>query len=112
MQYKVVRSLQTRDAVDPGADVAVDGTLLVADRPVAKWQQDHSRYGYDSCSLTPAFHNGAQAWVLSQSWCAESPYSASGTQDLILDFEAGVKRICELDLWDGIFSATQESVAA
>jgi len=100
MYYQEYYVLQSRGAIDPGPDEKIEGTLLVGEEPILHFYDNQSSYGEDSVYLFAAFHHGGRCWLKRAVWDAASGYSASGTQETIIDFEAGVKLLIER----GVFS--------
>lgn len=99
-EYAEWRALQSRVAVDPGPDEAVEGSLLVGTEPAMEFVDNQSSYGCDNVSIFPAFHNGARCWVRREDWEPAFGHSASGTQEFILSFEDGVKLFLEHGMFE------------
>lgn len=99
VQYTEWRSLQTRDAVNPGPNQEVEESLLVATQHVLSFYANQRSYGEDEVSIFPAFHKGERCWVRREVWCPAWGYSASGTQETILSFEEGVKLFIQWEVF-------------
>ena len=50
MLFKEKQTLSTRGPVDPGPDEETS-TYLIGESPLARWEDNHSQYGCDCCSL-------------------------------------------------------------
>ncbi|HYU72935.1 MAG TPA: hypothetical protein VEL31_09665 [Ktedonobacteraceae bacterium] len=100
VQYVEYRKLECRDAINPTAPEEVEGTLLVGTRPALEFESNYSQYGNDYVKIFPAFHNGQRAWLERAVWCPAYGYSASGTQEYILSFEAGMKLFLERGVFE------------
>lgn len=95
VQYVEYRELECRGAVDPAPSEQVEGTLLVGTKPALQFYDGQTQYGEDRVSIFPAFHNGIRSWLRREVWEAAGHYSASGTQEFVISFEAGVKLFLE-----------------
>lgn len=89
------KTLRQRDTTRSIEDIDVEGILLVGDAPALTYSDRHGTSGHDDVELYPAVYNGNRAWLERRCWSAASPYSAYGTEDTVLLFEAGVKRFLE-----------------
>jgi len=54
------------------------------------YKDRHSVAGHDEVELYPAIHNGQRAWLQRRCWSAAVGYSAYGTEEFVIDFQAGV----------------------
>lgn len=106
MKFEVRDVLQSRGPIEGNPPEEVE-SLLVGESSVACWQANHGRYGHDQCSLFPAWSNGERAWLLQEVWCASSGYSAWGTRESILEFQAGVAALAQHGKWEPIFGQPQ-----
>ena len=103
MKFIEVHTLSRRDAIRQLPPVEVDGNLLVGERHIADWEEDHSQYGHDQARLFPAWYDGKRAWLLRKDWIAAFGYCAEGTETQILGFEEGVRLVLSLGLFDQLF---------
>ena len=99
MLFKEKQTLSTRGPVDPGPDEETS-TYLIGESPLARWEDNHSQYGCDCCSLYPIWQDGERRFLLRKSWAPEENYTASGDEEEIITFEEGVKLLCEKGCWD------------
>lgn len=88
--YARIHTLQTRGPIEGMPDREVDGVLFSADQSILDWEGAHKDAGHDQFTLWPAYHNGAQCWILSRRWVAAHGYSAWGTQTDIIPLEEGI----------------------
>jgi|SRR5580693_239962 hypothetical protein len=95
INYREVAELRCRGAVSQEEPEAPKGLLLVGDVVALEFSGPASSLGSDGCTLKPAVYEGKRAWMLTRRWYPGHGYSASGTEDVVLDFEAGVKILCE-----------------
>ena len=95
VHYVELDTLENRGAVDSAPSSEVEGTLLVGTQHVLRFESGQSSYGNDIVYIFPAFHNGERAWLKRAVWSPAYGYSASGTQESIVSFEAGVKLFLE-----------------
>jgi hypothetical protein len=98
--YTEYRELACRGAVDPEPSVAVEGILLVGTEPALEFYDNQSSYGEDSVSLYPAVLNGERSWLKRSEWQASHGYSATGTNECVIPFEAGVKLFLERGVFE------------
>jgi hypothetical protein len=107
IEYIEWHTLQSRGPVDPAPDEPVEGILLVGTKPALHFYGNESSYGEDSISIFPAIHDGKRCFVKREVWCPAGHYSASGTQEFIISFEAGVKIFLERGIFE--FDLPQEA---
>ncbi|GHP00707.1 hypothetical protein KSF_107540 [Reticulibacter mediterranei] len=100
VKYEEWHTLQTRGAVDPGHDEAVEGSLLVGEASVLQFTANQSTYGEDTVFIFPAFHKGERCWVKREEWSAAYGYSAAGIQETVISFEEGVKLFLERSVFE------------
>lgn len=86
-----IHTLKCRGPVEGEPDREVEGVLLSTENPVLAFDAGHRDTGHDHCELWPAFHNGAQCWILTRDWRAASGYSAWGVASSILPLEEGIR---------------------
>ena len=103
-KFVEVRTLAQRGAVNSLPPIEVEGNLLVAEFPIADWEEGHSQYGHDQARIFPAWYNGERAWLVRKDWIAAFGYCAEGTEEQILSFEKGVFLIMSLGLFDAFHS--------
>lgn len=96
-QIKYVRifTLQCRGPIDSMPDRPVDGILLSAETPCLTFHDNHSQAGADLVALYPAFHNGAQCWIRSETWQPAHGYSAIGITSEVIPMDEGVRILVE-----------------
>lgn len=97
MKFLVKRTLEQRGPIESEGCIEVEGTLLVSENPIISYYEDHRREGCDAVALYSAFYNGERAWLKDATWCANSPYCASGTEEIILDYKEGIDILVERD---------------
>lgn len=95
--------LMTRGAVNQLPPDDVDGTLLVGNRIIARWDDRHSQYGHDDVTVRPAFHNGVRAFFVTRDWCPAHGYCAEGISNVVYTLEEGVKLLIEHSYFDALF---------
>lgn len=108
MTYSMKRTLERRDAIDPIEPADVEGVLLVGNRMVLEYEDEHTQYGCDVVQIRPAIHNGKRVWVARYIRSAAYGYSASGTYEEILEFEAGAALLAERECFT--FATEDESI--
>lgn len=99
VQYIERYELQNRGAVDPAPSSEVKG-LLVGTRAALEFTEGQSAYGEDYVSIFPAVYNGNRAWLKQAEWSPAYGYSASGTSEVILSFNEGVKIFLERGVFE------------
>jgi hypothetical protein len=93
--YREKRTLAQRGPVESREDYELPTPVLVGLDSVLRWTEDERDTGHDSCLLFPAWSDGKRAWVVRRDWCPAWGYSASGTEEEVIDFEAGVCLLIE-----------------
>ncbi len=93
MNFKEQKTLLRCGPIDQQPDEAVNGTLLVAEEQLVSWEQDHSQYGYNRCSLRAAIQNGERGFLLRKVWQACGHYSAEGTSEHFLPLQQGLESL-------------------
>jgi len=99
LRFVEQNTLKTRGPVDSQPDEECE-MFLRSETSVLRWESGHSRAGYDVNDLFPAWIGGKRGFMLRRMWWALSPYSAEGTQDVLLSFEQGVKILIEQGVYD------------
>ena len=107
MRFEEKVTLARRSNIEQMASEEVDG-LLVGEKVIHCWEEGNSQYGYDSCSIRPAFTKGQKGWLVTKDWVAAPKYSADGTVDRVLTFEEGVRMLLDKGAFEHIFN--QEEV--
>ena len=102
-KFVEIRTLAQRGTVNSLPHIEVEGNLLVAELPIARWEESHNEYGHDRARLFPAWHDGGRAWLLRKDWIAAFGYCAEGAEEQILGFEEGVRLVLSLGLFDRLF---------
>lgn len=104
MKYQEKTTLDQRGAIDQDTPIAVDGSLLIGDEWVARFNEGHTHYGYDETKIYPAFHKGERAWVTISIWESSPGYSCSGiTNETILGFEQGIELLMQKGAFEHLF---------
>lgn len=81
-----------------------DESLLVMKTPIFSWIDDENNYGYYRNWLYPAYHNGKKAWLREKDWSHNSPYSANGGDESILEFKYGVELLLSHGAYEHLFN--------
>lgn len=89
MHFVQRNALQSRGPTNPEPPVPVEGTLLLAEALPFSWEDHHSQYGCDVCSLRPAVHNGEYCFVLLSVWHPAPGYCAEGAREVVISKEDG-----------------------
>lgn len=70
----------------------LQSTLLVAEKPVASWEEHEEPYGYDLCSLRMALSEEGPCFLLRRTWIAGWGYSCPQiAEEEVLSLEEGTK---------------------
>jgi len=104
MKYELQKFLAQRGSVEQMEDEPVEGTLLVGDKILFRWNDNQSSYGYDRCTISPAFINGERCWVVEEVWESANGYNASGYEERIIDYKDGLNLLIDLDAFEQLFS--------
>jgi hypothetical protein len=99
MKFHEKNRLARRGPIEQASPV-MTATFLVAERPVASWEEDYSDCGYDYVDMFPAHVCGVRAWLVRRTWCPASGYSAGGVEEKTVGFEDGVRLLCEHGSWE------------
>ena len=94
MKFTECYALRCRGPVESLPDEECP-VFLLGDFAVANWEDGHSPYGLDVCVLYPAWVEGKRGWLLRRQWDAANGYCASGTLEVLLSFEDGIRLLCE-----------------
>jgi len=105
MNFSEKFELKCRGAVEQAEPRGVEGTLLVGDTAIGRWE-DHGRasqYGYDDIAIFPAFFKGEKCFFLKKEWVPAPGYTACGIEESVVSLEDGIHMLIERGIYDGYF---------